>query len=205
MANIALKFWPRESCLFSGVGKKTANGIVIDDCDKGVALYGPYISLDPGDYVASLCFDHQKKLAGSVMMDVYTGGASAIASARFDLRKVSTGAKKVELKFSLDQRVTRLEIRLFCVKQVSATISGVELASCDEIVGDAGSRLSRGIATSQLISRLDHLELLARGGATYVGNNRILTKIVVGSDVFAFLMPADDLLIVPEAVVRGVH
>jgi FkbM family methyltransferase len=206
MPNIALKFWPREACLLSGVGKKTSSGIVIDNCSAGAAVYGPYITLDPGDYVASVYFDHQKMLTGSATMDVFAGGTRAIKSALFDLGKVSASGNKIELEFSIDQKKSRLEIRLFCANQVTATITGVELTSYDEIVDDAGSRLSQGIATSGLISRLDRLELLTRGGsATYVGNNRILAKIVVGSNVFAFLMPADDVLIVPAAVVSGVY
>jgi len=54
------------------------------------------------------------------------------------------------------------------------------------------------------VSRFDRLEQLSHGGrATYLGNNRVLTKIVIGNFVFGFLAQADDRLIVPGLIVRG--
>src|SRR5579872_1396640 len=58
----------------------------------------------------------------------------------------------------------------------------------------------------QIIGRLTRLEKLAHGGrATYVGNNRVLTKVVIGDVVLAFLVQADDRLIVPNLIIEGEH
>jgi FkbM family methyltransferase len=52
--------------------------------------------------------------------------------------------------------------------------------------------------------RLVQLEKLAHGGkGVYVGNNRILTKIAIGGANLAFLVEADDRLVVPRFFVEG--
>jgi FkbM family methyltransferase len=206
MAQIALRFSPDESSLGTLIGKRTAGAIVIDRCDKGAALYGPYIGLRAGDYLASVRLDGQKKLAGSALMDVvYARGEATVASAELDLREAAGGRAVLELPFTLGHAVPDIEVRLQCLQQVSATILGVELTRLDPLTGNPGSSLSPAATTTDLGRRLDELELLCRGGATYVGNNRVLVKVVVGDAVLAFLMPADDLLLMPSTVVHGAH
>jgi hypothetical protein len=41
------------------------------------------------------------------------------------------------------------------------------------------------------------------GRATYIGNNRVLTKVIVGDCDFAFVVEADDRLISPWFIVTG--
>jgi FkbM family methyltransferase len=61
-----------------------------------------------------------------------------------------------------------------------------------------------GTIVPQLAARLDRLERLSHGGrATYVGNNRVLTKAVINDTVLGFLVQADDRLIVPHIIVHG--
>lgn len=53
-------------------------------------------------------------------------------------------------------------------------------------------------------SRLDAIEHLSHGGrATYVGNNRVLAKFVVGGYNFGFLLEADDRLLTPWFIISG--
>lgn len=44
-----------------------------------------------------------------------------------------------------------------------------------------------------------------RGCATYVGNNRILTKVVIGGTEIAFYVEADDRLLTPWFILSGVY
>jgi FkbM family methyltransferase len=54
--------------------------------------------------------------------------------------------------------------------------------------------------------RLHRLECLSHGGrATYVGNNRVLTKCVLGDNVLGLLVEADDRLLAPYIIVSGVY
>ncbi len=69
-------------------------------------------------------------------------------------------------------------------------------------------RPKRPHTAASIAERLDRIEarmeLFGHGGqAVYVGNNRVLTKIIVGGHVFAFLLEADDRLITPWLVVAG--
>lgn len=54
--------------------------------------------------------------------------------------------------------------------------------------------------------RLGTLERMAHGGrATYIGNNRVLTKTVVNGANFAFMVEADDLLLSPWFIAAGAY
>ena len=78
-----------------------------------------------------------------------------------------------------------------------------------------GGRLNRvakrlvGVAsppTPSLERRLDRLEQLAHGGrATYIGNNRVLNKVVMRGHDFAYIVEADDLLISPWFIITGTY
>ena len=70
-----------------------------------------------------------------------------------------------------------------------------------------GRRLPRRRnSRAAIVRRLEQLERLSRGGnATYVGNNRLLTRLMVDDIMLALLVEADDLLIVPHFTMTGVH
>jgi FkbM family methyltransferase len=58
----------------------------------------------------------------------------------------------------------------------------------------------------QITRRLDVLERLSHGGrGTYVGNNRVLAKCVIGDFVLGYLVEADDLLLSPGLILNGSH
>ncbi len=54
--------------------------------------------------------------------------------------------------------------------------------------------------------QLDRLEQISHGGrATYVGNNRVLTKCVIGGAIIGFLVEADDVLLSPWLILSGTY
>ncbi len=56
----------------------------------------------------------------------------------------------------------------------------------------------------RLNNRLNNIENLLHGGrATYLGNNRVLAKVITGSHNFAYIVEADDLLISPWFIITG--
>ena len=75
------------------------------------------------------------------------------------------------------------------------------------------SNASRGSNSSGLFDRLDaieaslaRLEKLAHGGrSVYVGDGRILTKVSLRHWNIAYLLEAEDLLLMPHLVVNGYH
>lgn len=50
---------------------------------------------------------------------------------------------------------------------------------------------------------LDRIELLARGGGTYLGDNRVLLPVEVGNAQIAYLLEADDRLFTPWFITSG--
>lgn len=59
---------------------------------------------------------------------------------------------------------------------------------------------------SRIESKLDRLEYYSHGSrATYVGNNRVLVKAVVGGNNIAYLVEADDKLISPWFIITGAY
>jgi FkbM family methyltransferase len=71
--------------------------------------------------------------------------------------------------------------------------------------GQIDARLERLMERAdEMNARLGQLEKLEHGGkAVYVGNNRVLTKIAIGGTNLAFLVEADDRLVVPRFIVEG--
>lgn len=59
---------------------------------------------------------------------------------------------------------------------------------------------------SRIEAKLDRLEYFSHGSrATYVGNNRVLVKVVVGGNNIAYLVEADDKLISPWFIITGTY
>ncbi len=191
MADIALLFQADDPRLRTTVGVRDGETIVLSNSAAGIGLYGPYVDLPSGRYRARIRFAEAHETAGSVTMDVCEEAATKIISAaEFDLSNLAPGKREIELAFSLDRAASLCEVRLFCAAAVSATITRIEILFLD--------------FEASLVGWLDRLERLTHGGrATYVGNNRILARLVVGDTIFAFLMPANDLLIVPATIARG--
>jgi FkbM family methyltransferase len=71
-----------------------------------------------------------------------------------------------------------------------------------DIIGSI-SRIFTG-GPSRLEQKIDRLEYFSHGArGTYVGNNRVLVKAVLGGHVIAYLVEADDLLISPWFIING--
>ena len=99
----------------------------------------------------------------------------------FDLRKLLRLPKQGR-EDALAQKLDRIEAKLDHLDLIEARLDHLDLIE----------------------ARLDHLERYSHGGhATYIGSNRVLTKIRVAEHVFAFIVEADDRLISPWFIVTG--
>lgn len=59
---------------------------------------------------------------------------------------------------------------------------------------------------ARIEAKIDNLERLTHGArAVYMGNNRVLTKVVVNGFNFAYLVEANDLLITPWFIITGTY
>lgn len=75
-------------------------------------------------------------------------------------------------------------------------------------------RLEQGFSANSSVTQhldriqlqLSRLERMSHGGrATYIGNNRILTKCVIADAVIGFLVDADDILLSPWLILSGMY
>ena len=74
------------------------------------------------------------------------------------------------------------------------------------IVAMVWHRLVSAARALDVFSRLNRIERSAHGGrAAYIGNNRLLTRCVIGGTPLGFIVDADDRLLGPALFINGHH
>ena len=127
----ALRFLADHPDLRSAAGVLSDRKIRIES-RPGCGLYGPYIDLPAGIWIARIHFDEPPR--GRAHMDVCTDvGATVLALRRLDFDAVEY--RTAELAVILPGPTTACEVRLFCEAGVHAVISAVEFELSD---GHAG-------------------------------------------------------------------
>lgn len=102
------------------IGTRQDGTILLDGRGRGTGLYGPYIELPPGAYLARIGF--RGRPAGDAVMDVSHGGGQH----RLAHRPVGRDAVE-ELGFVVDSHISGVEVRLFCEPGCSMTVEYVEI------------------------------------------------------------------------------
>jgi hypothetical protein len=128
MSNLVLQYLADNPRLYTEVGSKQRNLILLDRCVAGCGFYGPYVNLPRGRYFASVRFAAGDRLEGRGVIDVCSGSAAQIIiSAPFDLGKLNRGAKEIGIAFDLPHAATQCQVRLQCAVGVSARIECLEI------------------------------------------------------------------------------
>jgi hypothetical protein len=123
MSNLVLQYLADNPRLYTEVGSKQGNFIILDRCLAGCGFYGPYVNLPRGRYYASVRFATGGRLEGCGVIDVCSGNvAQIVISAPFDLGKLIRGVKEIGIAFDLPLAVTQCQVRLQCAAGVSARI-----------------------------------------------------------------------------------
>lgn len=113
---------------------------------------------------------------------------------------------------SIVRRLGRMESQIEKLKRRSSTNSPI-IQRLDQVQLQLDEVISRLTANSLIMHRLEKIELqLARlermshgGRATYIGNDRVLTKCVIADAVIGFLVDADDMLLSPWLILSGMY
>jgi len=128
----ALRFTVGRGELATQIGDVRDNAIVIDGASSGTALFGPYVTLPSGAYIARIHFRSPVQRKAHAKMDVVAEigttplAESALASAlREDDHLVAI------LPFDSDRELRDVEVRLFSAAGFSAEIEAVEIAAAD--------------------------------------------------------------------------
>src|SRR3712207_6150256 len=81
----------------------------------GTGVYGPYIALPRGRYVARLRFRAGWAPGGAAVLDVSADvGETRIASLPFEAARLGEAGTAVELLFEAESDLAGVEVRLFC-------------------------------------------------------------------------------------------
>ncbi len=123
-----LKFAADDRRLKTKVGSRAANMIQFTG-RAGTGLFGPYIRLPPGHYVARLCFSPEP-IIGAATMDVCVGAAHTPICRRA-LRDGALSGDVASLDFQLAEGSDEVEVRLFCRSGFKANLLSVEIEFLD--------------------------------------------------------------------------
>jgi len=109
----------------SEIGRKTDAGLLIDGQRAGTGIYGPYVDLPAGRYIASVILAPNTERSGTAYIDVtYGGGAMRLAERRIE--EISASDESFSIPFVAAEAIRDVEIRLFCALDCKVTIDRVE-------------------------------------------------------------------------------
>jgi 2-polyprenyl-3-methyl-5-hydroxy-6-metoxy-1,4-benzoquinol methylase len=117
-----LSFPATSGQIQTAIGRKSADGIVVEPDQEGMALYGPYVPLPPGRYTASIVFKGEIRATKRVKLDV-TVDTGRTVLAMIERAPVSP----LKLQFEIRDPASDLEVRLWTPGGLRATIESLEI------------------------------------------------------------------------------
>src|SRR5258705_7709801 len=164
MSNLALRYLGNNPRLYTDVGSKRGDKIVLEKCSSGCGLYGPYVNLPRGLYYASLRLAANDPAQGQALIDVCRDGdTKTITSVMFDFGKLSGGSNEIGIEFDLHQAASLCQLRMHCIASVSATIESLEIEFRDVDAASVKAIVRDGLGDDTIfppLVRLDRLRQL---------------------------------------------
>ena len=118
--------------LATQIGVVRDNAIVVDGMSAGTALFGPYVTLPPGAYLARIHFRPGMQHSIRATMDVAAEiGVTRLAESPLASALPAHGHCVAVLPFHSDRELRDVEVRLFGAAGFSAEIEAVEIAAAD--------------------------------------------------------------------------
>lgn len=113
--------------LSTQVGRREDGAILLEGA-AGTGLFGPYIALPAGTYVARLRFRGGAPASGRARMDVACNtGRHLLAERWIDAGAIGPDGASFALPFGAEREMATLEVRLFCEEGFRAAIDAVEI------------------------------------------------------------------------------
>lgn len=166
MSHLALRYLGSNPRLYTAVGSKQGDKIVLERCSAGCGLYGPYVNLPRGRYYASVRFAGSDRPRGHGLMDVCRDmDGQVITSFLFDLGKLTNDSKQIGIDFELYQAVSQCQVRLHCAAGVSATIESLEIEFRDVDTSSVEATVRDGLGDHAVfppLVGLDRIRKLSR-------------------------------------------
>jgi SAM-dependent methyltransferase len=152
------------------VGAKHGGNIVLERATGGYGLFGPYTSLDTGEWTLRVYFDESVAKSGRALIDVSSdNGTAQLAAVEVDLENVVGGV--LELKLSLTRPVSAVEARLVCLRSVSGAISAIDFRREGVVASLASARVMPDVRR-RLGAMLRCMLRVARASDTSIGGGR---------------------------------
>jgi SAM-dependent methyltransferase len=125
--NTGVRFAANAPEIKTQIGRIVEGLIALDGSKAGTAIYGPYVEMPPGKYVARLGFRAGAARRGTAKLDVcFDGGRKRLAERRV------RDDEAAELNFTLREDASDLEIRLFVERGFIGQIEFVEIVPAEK-------------------------------------------------------------------------
>src|SRR5271156_2704216 len=113
MSGLALRYLGSNPRLYTEVGSKRGDQILLENSGGGCGLYGPYVNLPRGQYYALVRFAPGSRVQGRGLLDVCTGMEAQVAtSVPFDFENLATSENEVGILFELNRAMSQCQVRL---------------------------------------------------------------------------------------------
>jgi hypothetical protein len=124
-ASLSYRFDAGADCLRTRIGSREGEVIRITAGKRGHALYGPYVPLPAGRYVANVRFARERACKGAATIDVCN---DLVVLAKHPVRGKDIASEGVaRIEFALPDPLGGLEVRLFSDGSFCGDIEAVEI------------------------------------------------------------------------------
>jgi SAM-dependent methyltransferase len=114
------------------IGVRRDGVIDLASREGGSGIFGPYLDLPRGPYIARMFFSETHPLKGTAVMDVSTDDGSCVLAKRtIEAGALPETSMVATLPFESARDLHRLEIRLFCEADFCASVAAVEITPVD--------------------------------------------------------------------------
>lgn len=124
------KFLVSDPVIHTQVGVKNNDGLLVSTGAAGYLVYGPYVSLRAGKYVALIIFS---EATGKGRMKVACRGGDVILETKKINFEDFIVDGKISLYFNTSKKEFDVEIRLYCYNRTIAKVSAVEIKEVMEL------------------------------------------------------------------------
>ena len=121
-----LSFAAAGGRLHTQIGRLQETFFHVENAGEGQAVFGPYVDLEAGVYVAKIRFCEGRARSGSAIIDVVAGGGARVVVSR-ELRLEETASDFAEIDFNFTENVSAAEVRLFCRAGAVVSIAGLDI------------------------------------------------------------------------------
>jgi 2-polyprenyl-3-methyl-5-hydroxy-6-metoxy-1,4-benzoquinol methylase len=125
---VVFRFAAGDPILGTEVGVRVGDVIALQNARHGTALYGPYITLPTGRYVAQVYFRPGTPRVGRAIMDIAVEiGTRQVTQRVIEVAHLLDSHPVAKLEFASDGELRELEVRLICDPGFTAQIEAVEI------------------------------------------------------------------------------